>query len=319
METTQKRIVGRTGFVRSECIDEDEMLSQSEIELCKDWLLKFAKRKNRKRGEGVNSYYLKHVIEETISQYAPNGACIQAAIDLGYKYAVDDGPNAYFHMELLLPDEDWKRVRPRGFSKWLFKQEAMFGLDAKYDPNWPRTATRFIDFWRYLKCDGDGWVSEAICNAWEKWTGRIAPRPDFIDTDPVYSCECDFISYGQPYPIAPPQSTYLYALIEDVVDQIKEYSFTRIRVRYVGQTTSPTKRLRDHVHRPGSIDRVKWIGGLLNTNQSLRMAVFDTVAKSMADVLEKAAIYAFSESETRWDDELDGFPPLDEALLNVDK
>ena len=71
----------------------------------------------------------------------------------------------------------------------------MFDLDAKYDPDWPRTATRFIDFWRYLKCEGDDWVSDALCNAWEKWSGQMAPRPVLIDTDVVYSRECDFISY----------------------------------------------------------------------------------------------------------------------------
>ena len=147
----------------------------------------------------------------------------------------------------------------------------------------------------------------------------MAPRPDLIDTDPVYDRECGFISYGQSYPLAPTNCTYLYALTESVVEHVKEYSFERTRVRYVGQTTSPTKRLRDHIHRPGSIDRVKWIGGLLNSNQLLQMAVFDTVAKSMAGTLEKAAIYAFSECETRWDDDLNGFPPLDDALLNVDK
>jgi hypothetical protein len=50
------------------------------------------------------------------------------------------------------------------------------------------------------------------------------------------------------------------------------------------------------------------------------MAIFHVnAALLMANALEKAAIYAFQECETRWDDNLDGFPPLDDALLNIDK
>jgi hypothetical protein len=78
--------------------------------------------------------------------------------------------------------------------------------------------------------------------------------------------------------------------------------------------------LREHILRPGSFDRVKWIAQLLETDQYPQMAIFDTnVALSMANALEKAAIYAFSECETRWDENLDGFPPLDDALLNINK
>ena len=160
---------------------------------------------------------------------------------------------------------------------------------------------------------------DSLSEAWEQWTGKIAPRPDLIETDCVYDRECDFISYGKPYSRAPRDCTYLYALVETVVERIRDTPVEHIRVRYVGQTTSPAKRLRDHIHRPGSIDRVKWIGGLLNDNRSLEMAIFDTVAKSLADALEKAAIYAFSECETRWDNQLGGFPSPDLALLNIDK
>jgi hypothetical protein len=49
------------------------------------------------------------------------------------------------------------------------------------------------------------------------------------------------------------------------------------------------------------------------------MAIFYTnVDLSMSNALEKAAIYAFSECETRWDDfGLNGFQSLDNALLNI--
>jgi len=62
------------------------------------------------------------------------------------------------------------------------------------------------------------------------------------------------------------------------------------------------------------------MGGLLQKNQYPRMAIFyEGASLTMADSLEKAAIYAFSSCETYWDDKLDGFPPLDDALLNIDK
>ena len=145
------------------------------------------------------------------------------------------------------------------------------------------------------------------------------PRPDLIDTGPVYNQECDFISYADPYPLAPNGCTYLYALLEKEIVLVSTTEIERVRVRYVGQTTSPAKRLRDHTHRPGSIERVKWIGGLLNNNVPLQMAIFDIADNSMTSVLEKGAIYAFSKCETRWDDQLNGFPPFDDALLNIDK
>jgi hypothetical protein len=195
-------------------------------------------------------------------------------------------------------------------------------VDAKEDPTWPRKAKRFIDFWWYLDrhCTMSDEDRDDLSDVWERWAGYSAPRPDFVDTDSVYDQECDFISYGDSYPLAAHGCTYLYALVDNEIVVIKpEISVERLRVRYIGQTTSPSKRLRDHIHRPGSIERVKWIGGLLNNSKPLRMAVFDIVDRSRANILEKTAIYAFSECETRWDDELGDFPPLDAALLNIDK
>lgn len=142
----------------------------------------------------------------------------------------------------------------------------------------------------------------------------MAPRPDLIDTDVVYDRKFDFISFGNPYPDAVQGFTYLYALVET------EKQSNLLHVRYVGQAISPRKRLREHILRPGSFDRVKWMGQLLHGNQYPQMAIFySNVDLPSANTLEKAAIYAFSECETRWDYSLDGFPPLDDALLNIDK
>jgi hypothetical protein len=148
----------------------------------------------------------------------------------------------------------------------------------------------------------------------ELWTGKMPPRPDLIETEVVYNQECDFISYGDRYPVAGEGGIYLYAL----VDINEEYNL--IRVRYVGQTVSPSKRLTEHIKRPGSIDRVKWIGQMLYKDEYPQMAIIrGGVALSGADILEKAAIYAFQSCETRWNEKSDGFAPLDDALLNIDK
>src|SRR6185503_7135161 len=108
-----------------------------QVKACQEWLLKYAKKKQKARGERLNSYYLKHLVEDSIGEYVSNGAFIQAALELGYQYERIDGPNAYLHLELMLPEDEWKRVRPTGFTRWLFRQKYLrLADDAKLDPNW---------------------------------------------------------------------------------------------------------------------------------------------------------------------------------------
>ncbi len=309
------RVILRGGFgFRKYGVREQEAPPRDHVDDCKEWLLKYAKKKHLPEGRCLNSYYLKHVVEEATGHYVTNGAFIQAAIELGFNYSRIIGPNAFFHLEIRLPEDEWRRVKPEGFTKWLFKQEQLtFARDARADPTWPRQAKRFIDFWRYLGCDSGGMSSE-LCESWESWAGQMAPRPDLINTDVVYNRECDFISLGDPYPDAPFGSTYLYALVET------EKERNLVHVKYVGQTISPRKRLQDHILRPGSIDRVKWIGQLLQKDVYPQMAIFIQGASStMADSLEMAAIYAFQSCEMYWDDRIDGFSPPDNALLNIRK
>lgn len=311
------KMITENGFGIKKDLAQSKAPSEAQVEECRQWLKQFARKKSLPADRCLNSYYLKHVVEDAIGSYVTNGAFIQAAIDLGFKYSGIIGPNAYFHIELRLPKDEWTRVRPTGFSRWLFQQgELELAQKAMRDPTWPRTARRFIDFWRYLNRHSGGGTSDEdwLEEAWESWGGQRAPRPDLIDTDVVYDRQCDLVSLGDRYPLAPPGFTYLYALV------VTEKEHDLLRVRYVGQATSPSKRLREHILRPGSFDRVKWIGQLLQENQYPQMAIFESnVDLPSANVLEKAAIYAFSECETRWDDKLNGFPPLDDALLNIDK
>ncbi len=291
-----------------------------KIQVCRKWLADNAEKKKVANEDCVNSYGLKHRIESDLGEYITNGACIQAALDLGFRYwRREDSPNANFFMALKVAKED-KPLKPTGFSKWLFQEEDYGYLpDAEFDPEFPRTATRFIDFWRYLEKFGDNMLEE-LCRAWQKYSGEEPPRPDLIDTQPVYDKECDFLSFGEAYPKAPKGTKYLYALVEIEEKEFEsggeKYTIELVRVKYIGQTDNPSLRLTDHVLRPGNIDKLKWIGGLVGLEKWPQMAIFDTVMESDANRLERAAIYAFSSNETPWDDEIDGFPPLDAALLN---
>lgn len=67
-----------------------------EVDICKIWIRKFVdprKNINKRR----NSYNLKHFVEDWAGHYIPNGAFIQAAIELGFNYR-NRGPNAWFNM-----------------------------------------------------------------------------------------------------------------------------------------------------------------------------------------------------------------------------
>ena len=280
-----------------------------KIQICRKWLIENTEKKNVANDDCINSYGLKHRIERSVGEYITNGACIHAAIDLGFRYwRHEDSSNANFFMAFKVAQED-KPIKPTGFSKWLFQEEDYGYLpNAELDPEFPRTATRFIDFWRYLEKFGDD-ILEELCRAWKKYSGEEPPRPDLIDTRPVYDKECDFISFEEPYPKAPKGTKYLYALVEIEEEEL-------VKVKYIGQTDNPSVRMADHVLRPGNIDKLKWIGGLVSMEKRPQMAIFRTVMESDANRLERVAIYAFSSYETRWDNEIDGFPSLDAALLN---
>lgn len=321
--TRKKNIlVGEFGFASGKT-REVVLPKREHIEFCKTWLIENAEKKNVASDDCINSYGLKHRIESSVGAYITNGACIQAAMDLGFRYWRDeDSPNANFFMAFKGVKEDIP-LKPTGFSKWLFKEEDYGYLpDAEFDPEFPRTATRFIDFWRYFEKFGDD-VLEELCRAWKKYSGEEPPRPDLIDTRLVYDRECDFISLEEDYPKAPKGTKYLYALVEieeeEFGDDLEKQIIEFVCVKYIGQTDDPSGRLKAHVLRPGNIDKVKWIGGLLNSGKFPQMAIFQTVMNDEAHWLERAAIYAFQEHETRLDRDSLEFPPIDNALLNIHK
>ena len=276
----------------------DRPLVDNEIETCEEWLTEYSQTYSKIRNE--RSHSLKEKVEDWADTYVSNGAFIQAAHNLGYTIKViDDGPNAYFGIKLLIPEE----VRPIGFSKWLFnkKDEASvishLAGDAIFDDTWPRKAEKFIDFLDYLKSLNAYNAINTLCTAWEAYSGEKAPYPN---DEVVESCEMFYetsnghiIDYGDEYPKAPDGTTYIYVLFEEVNGSRK--------VKYVGRTVNPSTRLKAHITCPGTIDKVKWIGGLLNNDCYPKMGIIKSVPIGEARILERTYMYAFEDFERKID------------------
>ena len=281
--------------------NRDRPLVPNEIETCEEWLTEYSKTYSKTRNE--SSYSLKHRVKDWADTYVSNGAFIQAAHNLGYPIKGIDGLNAYFGIKLLVPEEKWKYVRPIGFSKWLFKKKDETSVishlagDAFFDDTWPRKAEKFIDFLDYLKSLNAYDAINVLDTAWEAYSGEKAPYPN---DEVVESCEAFYdtsngqiIDYGDEYPKAPDGTTYIYVLFEEVNESRK--------VKYVGQTVNPSTRLKKHITCPGTIDKVKWIGGLLNNDCYPKMGIIKSVPISEAQILERTYMYAFEDFEGKID------------------
>ena len=282
--------------------NRDRPLIPNEIETCEEWLTEYSKTYSKIRNE--TSHSLKEMVEDWAGTYVSNGAFIQAAHNLSYPIKViDDGPNAYFGIKLLIPEEKWKYVQPIGFSRWLFKKQdedsviSHLARDAFFDDTWPRRSEKFIDFLDYLKSLNAYNAINTLCTAWEAYSGEKAPYPN---DEVIESCEVFYdtsngqiIDYGDEYPKAPDGTTYIYVLFEEVNDSRK--------VKYVGKTDDPSTRLKAHTTRPGTIDKVKWIGGLLNNGCYPKMAIIKSVPISEARILERTYMYAFEDFERKMD------------------
>ena len=72
--------------------------ASKEVQACKEWITKFT-TKRKTINDKHWSYGLKHKVEKWVGFYIPNGAFIQAAVELGYDYKrVRKGLNANFNM-----------------------------------------------------------------------------------------------------------------------------------------------------------------------------------------------------------------------------
>jgi hypothetical protein len=308
--------IANTGLVlRSKC-EQDGFVApeRDQVEYCKLWI-KECCRRQRVFNRDAGSYSLKVCVENKAREekredtYISNGAFIQAAVELGYKVkAHKDSPNAIFNMKIILPEHRWKHVRPTGFSKWLFQQKdvesavGMLAIDALADSTWPRKAIRFVDFYLYLdetRSADKSYLDGLI----ESWRQRYNEDPSYVTQvirdkcDKFYGDDCDLISYKDPYPIAPDGKTNIYVLFEVETVTYGDVKCEKSKVRYVGQSVNPAKRLRQHVLCPGSEKRVIWVAEQLKKGEYPRMAIVDVVDKGDATNAETMFIVAFG----NWD------------------
>lgn len=219
-------IISRRGIIPiSDFNSEEDYPPQiDEILVCKKWLEEYTESYS-KICKSYGSYSLKHKVEDWAESYVSNGALIYAVFSRGYQIKViEKGPNALFGIKLLTPEEEWKHIRPAGFSNWLFSrknEDSIIGdiaRDAVNDDMWPRKASNFIDFWKYLiSVNVSDRYLEILCEAWFSYSGEKAPMPDdtvYANCEVFYDGECDIIQYGENYPDAPDGFTYIYVLFD---------------------------------------------------------------------------------------------------------
>lgn len=285
-----KVIINAAGIFQSDLVSQKaKQPSTEQVHLCKKWLLQYAKPK-KSFNDKAFSYSLKHRVERDTGEYVTNGALIQAAVNLGYKTEVHS-LNCYFNMDLFYPEDEWKRIKPEGFTAWLFKQQDKFTLarDAYADEKWPRHAVKFLEFWDYLKRYSGSWVTNELIATWRMWANEEPPIPDFELCEKFYYAldDFDFIGYEEPYEKSDKGQSYIYALVDP----------KKLSVRYIGKTKNPTKRLKQHILYPGSIEKAAWSGHLLFLGLCPDMAILESVNDRDVSTREMALIYSFQEYE----------------------
>ena len=279
--------------------------SGDEVEKCQEWIRLFAKTQKSINLKAY-SYALKHRVEDWANKYVSNGDFIKAALLEGYNFSQDfsknalfknDGLNVFFNMELL-SDEKWRNIKPTHFTKWLFRridENSPIGdlaRDAYDDPTWLRTSKRFYDFWIYLKSlSVSNDVIESLLSAWKEYSAQEPPFPDdniIFKCETFYNNECDVVRYNENYSNAPDNCTYIYVLFEDKPER---------KVKYVGQTTTPAQRLKQHVLNPGNLEKLAWVGKLVNEGKFPCMGIIDLASSANANRIEQTYIYAFADFE----------------------
>lgn len=279
--------------------------NKEQIELCAGWIRKFGK-KQKNANFDYSSYGLKHKVEKWCGIYVTNGAFIKAAIDLGYKYFFDNGvvTNPVFNINLKLPEDNWKRVRPIGFSKWLFGEinrndkVGRLAQDAFSDNEWPRRAGQYVAFRLYLdrKAGASKEFIEALDEAWYQCFQEEPPYPNEEIENKCYEFYSEtkiILDSNTPFKCAPKNMKYLYVLLEPESDESLE------RVRYVGVTSNPIKRLKRHIVCPGNIEKVIWTGDLLRRGLTLCMGIVGLFDEKEINYIEQIYILSFYEIEKR--------------------
>mgnify|MGYP003592045849 CR=1 FL=1 len=83
--------------------------------------------------------------------------------------------------------------------------------------------------------------------------------------------EVEGIVIEDKYQDAPNGFTYIYCLYEEINKYDK-------LIRYIGQTVSPQNRIKQHTIFPGNIEKVAWVGSLLNSGSYPKLVVLDLIS-----------------------------------------
>lgn len=270
----------------------EHCLNMENVEFCKRWLERHARKSGTRQ---VRAYWLKHRIEKDHPfGYVSDDETVAAASELGFKIR-RDGNQTYLYASVMLPEDAWKRVRPTGFTRWLKKSDSWLAEDAMNDDMWPRRATSFGDFYEYLwsRLMVGQHVLDEFVHLWAQYTNArsysmdsfpIEYVLDEIDNGPG---EFPLLSFGDEFPDAEEGFSYLYAM----GDTMGPYNS---RIKYVGQTVSPSSRLTQHIMQPGSIEKLDWIAELRAGNRFPVMVVFDKVPLEEINNKERYAVAYFS-------------------------
>lgn len=195
------------GLYSRKLIDENnpghQLPSSDEINLCEEWFKACvvpAKAMNHdevyEEAQTFNSSAVwKHVVERWAEQkygkrpHIYNGAFIQAAHNLGYDIETIETLSGYstnVNVTLWLREDDWKRVRPTGFSQWLSshnRENSPIGdlaRDAVADPKWPRHADNFEEFYNLLRGTP---ALDVLAQAWTEYSGKQVTLSDYEDEE----------------------------------------------------------------------------------------------------------------------------------------
>lgn len=96
LETTP---IYRYGFTPAQREGIEDKPKQSEVQLCTDFINQYLE-KSDKFDTKLGSYELKNFVEEMNETYVPNGAFIEAAVNLGIEVRREgDTPNAEFKLQ----------------------------------------------------------------------------------------------------------------------------------------------------------------------------------------------------------------------------